>query len=201
MSTADTRAVTIRPKLPETQSRQFRVDYAAHVMDKLEFARMEARFEGVLLPVGLRVDSFSLASGSADMSWPPFELRTKKAADATVVVSEKSVADFLESKTPDNIKGFKVTCANGQVLCEAAVKLVMEIRAKAVCTLRIQSGTQVFVDVQSVDVMGGPAKKLVEAQLAKINPILDAAEFPMQVTLESVEVEDGQIVVKGKVAP
>ena len=170
-------------------------------MDKLEFASMEARFGSVLLPVGLCVDSFTITSGAARMSWPPFALQTDNAAQARVMVSESSVAAFLDAKTPNTMKGFKVKCTGGKIICEATVKVVVEIRAAATCTLRIEGGKQVFVDVESVDVMGGPAKKLVENQLEKINPILDAGEFPVKVVLEDVKVDNGEIVVYGTIQP
>jgi len=170
-------------------------------MDRLDFDRMEARFDGILLHVGLRVDSFTITSGAAALSWPPFQLKADKAAEARVVVAEGSVAKFLDEKTPNTMKAFKVQCTGGKVVCEATVKLVVEIRAKATCTLRIQDGKKVYVDVESVDVMGGPAKKLVEAQLDKINPILDASEFPANVRLESITVDQGEIVVAGTVLP
>ncbi|MBX3111657.1 MAG: LmeA family phospholipid-binding protein [Fimbriimonadaceae bacterium] len=170
-------------------------------MEKLEFERMEARFDGILLHVGLRVDSFTLSSDAATVSWPPFALTADGAARARVEVSEGSVAKFLDAKTPASLQAFKVKCTGGKVVCEASVKMVVEISAKATCTLRIEGGRQVYVDVESVDVMGGPAKKLIEAQLAKINPILDASEFPMRVDLDSVTVDKGSIVVTGTVRP
>ncbi len=170
-------------------------------MDKLDFQRMDAQFHGLMLPVGLRIDRFTVSSGAAHMSWPPFAITTEAAARAAVVVTEGSVAEFLEVKTPDNLKRFKVHCDKGKVVCEAVANLIVDIPVKAVCTLRIEDQSKVFVDVESVDVIGGGAKKLVENQLAKINPILDASSFPIQVKLDNVEVDGGEIVVTGTIAP
>ena len=79
--------------------------------------------------------------------------------------------------------------------------LVFDVPAKAVCTLRIVDGQKLFVDLESVEILGAGAKNLVQSQLDKINPVLDADSFPISATLTEVTTDAGVVTVRGTAAP
>ena len=96
---------------------------------------------------------------------------------------------------------FSVRAEDGKLHVRAKKTLLVELKVTAVATLRIVGGKQMWIDVESVDVMGAGAKNLVQSQIAKINPVLDAADLPLDATLESVEVGEGKVVLHGTVSP
>lgn len=147
------------------------------------------------LPNGLTLDRIEVETGEADGTYPPLALNLSKPLDFKVWVSAENIADFMDKKGIGGLKDIKVVCTDGHVSVEATAKVIVEIRATAVCTLRIVNGTQLFVDLESVSVP--IARNVIEGQLAKSNPILDLAEFGFQLQMTSVEVENGAVQVQG----
>jgi hypothetical protein len=108
---------------------------------------------------------------------------------------------FVLGKVPDNVQEISLKLEPGKILVKAVVRMILPMTANAVCTLRLADGKQVFVDVESVEMLGAGVKSLVQKQLDSINPVLDASSFPFEVTLDEVLVEEGRIVARGEVAP
>jgi hypothetical protein len=52
-----------------------------------------------------------------------------------------------------------------------------------------------------VNVLGAGPRQLVQKQLDSINPVIDASELPLNVTLGSVEVGGGKVLLKGRLSP
>ncbi|MBS1724690.1 MAG: LmeA family phospholipid-binding protein [Armatimonadetes bacterium] len=147
------------------------------------------------LPNGLTLDRVEIETGEASGTFPPFHLKLDKPLDFKVWVSAESVATFLEKKGIGGLKDVRVTCEGGKVSVEASARVIVEVRATAVCTLRIVEGTKLFVDLESVSVP--IAKNIIEGQLAKSNPILDLEEFEFDLQMISVEVADGHVQIHG----
>lgn len=161
----------------------------------------QARFDDVFLPMGLRVESVTLTHASAEISTKPVGLKLAQPAVITARVSELALAEFLERRAPGGLKGFHVEVRDGKVYVTATAKVVFEVQASAVCMLRIDQGARLFVDLESVDLMGVGAKTLVQQQLDQINPVLETADFPVPVTFTGVTAESGYVTLTGSALP
>ena len=157
--------------------------------------------EDVLLPMGLTVSSVQVQGFGAALDSKPFALRLPQPGTMQAHVLETDLATFLERQAPAGMHDFSVRAEDGKLHVRAKKTLLVELKVTAVATLRIVGGKQMWIDVESVDVMGAGAKNLVQSQIAKINPVLDAADLPLDATLESVEVGEGKVVLHGTVSP
>jgi hypothetical protein len=118
-------------------------------------------------------------------------------------VSEASLAAFLEAQAPAGLRDFKVEARDGKLYVKAVKTVIVAIPATAVCALRIEDRRRLMVELESVEVAGGTSiKTLVQNQLDRINPIVDAADLPMvQATLDEVRMEGGGVILIGQVQP
>lgn len=151
--------------------------------------------------MGLTVESVTVKAHSGTIQTDPFSWSLVQPGDAKVVVRQEAIEAMLEEQRPGGLRDFRVICLEGKLLVEASAKVIVDIRAKAVCSLRIVDGRQLWVDVDEVDVLGGAATKLVEGQLAKVNPILDLTDLPVKLLIQQVEIGDGTVRLLGTVAP
>jgi hypothetical protein len=170
-------------------------DSAVHV------GAFEAVFRQVRLPMGLVVDEVRLAAVKGLLDKDPFQIHLEKPGTLLVRVLEKDLEAFLEKEAPGGLRDFEVSAKDGRINVCGTLKMIFDLRAAAICTLRIVNQRRLFVDLESVDVMGVGAKSLVEAQLEKINPVLDVEELPFEVLLDSVTIEPGVIVLTGTAMP
>jgi hypothetical protein len=151
--------------------------------------------------MGLVLDWVELKGERIHLEKKPFRIELSKPGELEVMVSEKSLEKFLNEKAPGNMSGLEVTLLNGKIYVKGTAHIIVPIPAAAVCTLRIEGGQQLFVDIESVDVLGVGAKKLVQNQLDEINPVLDARDLPLEARLTSATVSQGAIVLRGEVEP
>lgn len=168
--------------------------------EKLDVGEFSAQLKNVSLPMGLKVDEVRLTGQGLHLERKPFVLTVAEAGVMDVFVSEASLAAFLEEKSPAGLRKFQVRAKEGKLYVDAVKTVLVDLKATAVCELRIEEGARLMVDILSVDVAGAGIKNLLQAQLDKINPIIDASDFPFPVVLESVKAEDG-VILTGKVSP
>jgi hypothetical protein len=166
---------------------------------QLKVGGIDARFNNIELEFGLVVESFEVKSGAANANLDPFALNLDKPGTMRAVVTEGAIGNLLTKQAPGGMKDFKVKISGGFIYVEAKAQIVVSIPVKAVCTLEIEDEQRLMVRLDSVDVMGGGPKTLIEGQLAKINPIFDVGDLPLDVRLDSVDVDAGQVVVLGRV--
>jgi len=170
-------------------------------MKQIDIGKVDATLRDIALSIGLVVESLVITAQKAKIETDPFRFSLPTPGDVKVTVTQEAIQTHLNHMAPGGLRDFRVALVSGQVLVEATAKVILDIRAKAVCTLRIVDGKQLFVDLQDVDVLGGSAKKLVEGQLEKVNPILDASDLPLDLLMEEVVVEDGRVTIFGKASP
>jgi len=152
----------------------------------------------VVLPMGMTLDEVEIQTGAVGAIIKPFSLKLANPAALTVRISGANIAAFLEKESPGGLKGFVVGLVDGFVNVEAIARVIVEIRVLAVCTLRVVDGCQIFVDLDSLSVKAPMAHSMVEQQLAKVNPILDLKNIAENISIDSVEVGDGFVTVRGK---
>ena len=151
--------------------------------------------------MGLTVAEIRLSISDVTVFTGPFSFASDQVGTFEAMVTEGDLAAFLESKQPAGLKKFKVKAADGKLHIDAVKSMIIDVPAKAVCTLRIEAGTQMFVDLESVEISGVGAKNLVQSQLDQINPVLDISEFPIKAMLQYVSTSDGAVVLKGTATP
>lgn len=152
--------------------------------------------------MGLVVDDIQVDGQTTTIAVDPIGVRMDTPGNLVANVAALDLASFLDLKAPGGLRDFAVAIREGFVYVEATAKMIVEMRAKVTCTLRIDEGKRLFVDLQSVDVMGmGGMKGLVQGHLDQINPVLDADDLPLAVVLDEVIADHDRITLRGKAAP
>lgn len=168
----------------------------------LAIGSLEAVFRSVRLPVGLVIDELRIEGDDPECTFDPFRLHLDHPGKLQVTLGEAAVSRFLNEQAPGGLRDFIVTMKSGQIVVQATARVLIDIRATATCTLRIVEGKCIYVDLEALDSVGGSAARgLVEGQLAKINPIVDARHYPLDIVLTRIEISDGRVDVFGTVAP
>jgi hypothetical protein len=171
--------------------------------ETLDVGEFTAHLRNLVLPMGLRVDDVRLYGKGLHLERTPFAARLEAPGTLEVFVGEASLAAFLEAQAPAGLKDFQVEARDGKLHIRAVKTVIVAIPATAVCRLRIEDGRRLFVELESVEVAGGASiKTLVQNQLDRINPIVDAADLPLvRATLNEVKVDRGGVILTGQVEP
>jgi hypothetical protein len=171
------------------------------VSERLEVATLDAELGGVVLPMGLRLDRATIRGRGLHLNKDPFSIELGQPGELEVRVKEDALAEFLEQKAPAGLRDFEVQLREGRIYVKASIRMILEVRGLAICRLKIEEGRRLLVELESVDVMGVGAKNLLQAQLDQVNPVLDTDDLPLRATLTSVDVEEGEVVLRGEVLP
>jgi hypothetical protein len=177
--------------------------YASGVAEnhQLDVGFVQANFKDLVLPMGLAVDSVKVAAEGLHIETSPFMATVAQPGTFEVFVGDRSLSAFIGRKSPGNLRNVEVTSSGGKLHVKGSVVMILELPASAVCNLRIVQNRYLYVELESVNVMGAGATSLVQSQLEKINPILDVDEFPVRASLERVDVVEGGVLLLGTVAP
>lgn len=167
----------------------------------LDVGEFEVVLKDVALPMGLVVNALTLTGTDLHLEKEPFKIESPQPGKLSVLIWQDNLAGFLNKQAPGGLRDFRVELKEGKIFVQASMKMIVEVQASAVCTLRIQDGQSLYVDLETVDLMGVGAKNLVQAQLDKINPVLNVKDFPVEATLTSYEIADGKLNLHGDVFP
>ena len=162
---------------------------------------MYAAFKRLTLPMGLTLDEVRISGLGAEASKDPFRIALEEPAQLEAELRQEDVQSFLTRTAPGGLQGFNVRMSEGKIFIEARMTVLIPVPVSAVCTLRIDEGKRLFVDLESVNVLGGAPKTLVQKQLDAINPVFDMSTLPVEGELTSVEVADGRALLKGTIRP
>jgi hypothetical protein len=162
---------------------------------------VQTRLEDVLLPIGLVLGSVDIEGQDIKIESHPFEVTMTRKAHFEAKLRTSDLANFLNEKGPAGLKNFRVTTFGGHLQVDATKTILVEVPVKAICKLKIVHHSQIHVDVVSIDVMGSGATNFLQSQIERINPVLDANEFPVEATFDHISIEENLVLVKGKMAP
>jgi DNA repair exonuclease SbcCD nuclease subunit len=162
---------------------------------------LNLEFRGLSLPFGLNVDEVDIKGAKAEINHDPLSLSLEEPADVVVRVKESSVQEYLERKQPGGLSDIDLKAADGLLYLKGRTRLFVEVSVSAVCRLVIKDKKSLWVQVKEVNVAGVGTKNLVESQIDKINPVLNAEDLPFPVTLETLTVKDGVIQIDGLASP
>lgn len=158
------------------------------------------RFEvaGLVVPIGLRIDSLILSGTAGEVNPDPFSIQLSEEGDVVARVSAASLAAFLRTKLP-MVSDLTVRLADDRMTIDATVRVLVEIRGTAVARLLVQDERYLVVALDDVE----PAllRNLLEGQLASFNPVFDAQDLPLSVRLTHVTLENDELVVYGHARP
>ena len=161
----------------------------------------EVVLNDLVTPIGLNIAAVVIRGDGARVQTEPFAYELESEADLEALIHESALEAFVKTKVPDNIQDIWVSLVPDKVHVRAVVRMILPVTANAVCTLRIEEGKRVFVDLESVEVLGAGVKGLVQKQLDAINPVLDVADLPLEVRLTEMRIEEGRLIAVGKARP
>lgn len=167
---------------------------------KVHVETFGARFGRVRLPMGLVVDRISLGGTMAEIATDPFHLDLADWGDLEAELTSADLTDFLNLKSPANVRDFEVRVAHGLVEVTATAKVIVELRVTALCKLVIKDRRQLVVELDRVE--GIPmAHGMIQNQLDQINPVLDVSTLPLDVELDRIEANDNVVKLFGRARP
>ena len=160
---------------------------------------MNLRLEGVDLPIGLRLDEVLLEVHDASFETDPWRIVVSEPGRAVVRISQESFAAYLEGQSPAGASGFKVDASDGVIKIAASAKMVMQINVLIACRVEVVGGKQINFLLEGVS--PPIAQSMLQAQLEKLNPIIDVSGLPLELTIDEATVADGWIELRGGVLP
>jgi hypothetical protein len=169
--------------------------------ETLDLEAMYAAFKRVKIHIGLTVDEIRITGKAAHLVREPFSINLDEPAAIEAEILQDDVQAFLSVAAKGGLSNFKVRMDEGKIFVDATMQIMLTVPVSAVCTLRIDESKRLFIDLESVAVLGGAPKSLVQKQLDAINPVFDLDTLPIDGVLESVEIEGGKALLKGHLAP
>ena len=165
----------------------------------LKIGSADVSLRGLILPMGLRIDTVLIQGSNLSCSYSPTNITAEEPGKLDVFVSAVDLNQFLNTMAGTGLKNISIEAKDGALHIRATKTVLIDVKAYAVCTLRIDSHRKLFVDLQSVEIMGVGTKQLIQSQLDKINPVVDTADFPIPALMDTVQIVDGGIKVLGRV--
>lgn len=169
--------------------------------DSVRVGQVQATFGQVRLPFGLLVSELIVEGADLQITTKPLGVKLPTTGKVVARVDEQALNEFLAVKVPKEVRDPVATVREGQIIVQATVRMIVELRAVASCSLTIVGGKQLHVVLDAVEVAGLGAKSLVQGQLDQINPVMDAADLPVPMTLEQAMIRDGFIEIRGTIGP
>ncbi len=151
--------------------------------------------EGLVLPMGLELDEAAVSGSDVEVHTDPFSLKFGPGATALVRVSCESIRKYLSTLDFGGLRDVTVETEGGLLKVSGTVTVLVSIRATALFALIVRDGKYLDLALESAD--PGAAFSLIERQLKGINPVLDLSASFLDVVIESVEVADGWVELKG----
>ncbi len=153
------------------------------------------RMEGLVLPMGLEIDEAAVSGSDVEIKTDPFSLKLGSQATAIVRVSCESIRSYLSTLDFGGLRDVTVETVGGLLKVSGTVTVLVPIRAAALCALSVREGKMLDIVLDSAD--PGAAFSLIDRQLKGINPVLDLSRLFLDVVIESVEVADGWVELRG----
>lgn len=161
------------------------------------FSDFDATAHNLVLEMGLVVSKLTLSLGNGVLKTSPVGLRLNEPGTLEAVVEQDAIAQYLEKLGPGGLSKFRVECRDGAIFVNAVARILLEVPVSAKFGLQIVNGKQLEVVLIEAQVVGGDANKLVESQLGRINPILDASDLPFPASFDEVVIENGTLTIHG----
>ena len=169
--------------------------------ETLDFAGMYAAFKRVKVHIGLIIDEVRISGKSAHFVREPFSMQLDEPAEIEADILQRDVQSFLATTVKGGLQNFKFRMEDDKVYVDAVMQILLPVPVSAVCRLRIDQGRRLFIDLDSVSVLGGAPRSMVQKQLDAINPVFDLGTLPVDGMLDSVDIANGKATLKGHLSP
>lgn len=172
------------------------IRYPAVAVDsaRLAFSGLDLALNGLDLDFGLSLRRIRLRAERGTLVFrEPIGLSLPSPARLLLEIEQDAIAAFLERQSPGGLKDFAVEARGGLLHVKATARVVFDVRAAVRCALSIEPPSQLRVLLEGADSVAAIARGMIEAQLEKVNPIIDLARLPFSAAFRSVEIEDGVV--------
>ncbi|MGE0000814.1 MAG: hypothetical protein AB7F50_00255 [Fimbriimonadaceae bacterium] len=156
------------------------------MQSSFDLEHLHATATNIRLANGLVVDSAVLEA--SDVGFDEDGARYEGFARAVARLSPQSVEKFLAAQVPPMVQNVSVAFVGDQIVVRATATLMLTVDVTIKIGLEIQDDTRLAAVVHSVE--PGIARKLIEDELVKVNPLLDASDLPIPVEFESIDITE-----------
>lgn len=159
------------------------------MQSSFDLEQLHATASNIRLSNGLVVDSVDLEASHVrfDENGASYE----GFARAVARLSPESVEGFLAAQVPQMVQNVRVAFEGDQIVVRATASLMLTVEVTIRIGLEIQDDTRLAAVVQSVE--PGLARRLIEDEIAKVNPLLDASDLPVSVEFESIVIAEDAV--------
>lgn len=166
---------------------------------ELAFGGLEATLREVRMPSGLILTETRLDFGPTKLETAPPSLALSRPGRFESRISAESLKAYLDEAQPGGARDFEVRMEEGCLRLAATARLLFDVRVEVTCALRIENRKRICVSAESASVMGLSSGGLVQKQIEAANPLLDVSDWPVEVSLASVEIVRNAVVVRGEI--
>ena len=199
----------IREALPDAigPARQYRVHIENAPLRTVEgkLANVTIDGEDVRFPTGVLLDSLHIDLKNVNVDTDRGRVRHIEDARFTIIVSEKSLDEYIAGEAPrgESIRKTRLTLGDHNYITvtgERVTLLNVGIPFSLTGPIRVVSPTRVEIDTRRLDVAGIPfSGRVLSFFKSRIESSLDLHQFPVPVQLSSVTTQRGRIILSGSI--
>ena len=165
----------------------------------MRIERVEINVGGFVTPPGLRLHAVSIIGGGIEPHHDRVDAAGPIAFRATL--GEDDLAAFLNLKSPGGLTGVEVRITPETLNIRATIRKIISIPLEVDCALDVVDGRQLHLRLLDARAFGAGVKNMAESMILKANPVFDAAEVPVTIVLDRVEMGNGSLILFGEAVP
>lgn len=188
-------------KMPEIlgQARSYSADVTGGVVGiaRGRIEKVDIRGRSVRMSNGVAVDHLDIDLSGVHFK-PDQTVTRVEGASFEASVTQDDLNDWLATSRPD-LHGGHITIEDDKLILTANPRvLLLRTPAKVEGTLQIINGTKLCMVLKKVSTRGIRVPGIVRGRIQRgINPVLDTEQMGIGARLDSVDVSNGAITVKG----
>ena len=170
-------------------------------MSAIHATQLRISTRGLVLPNGLRIASVDL-----DLPTPVLQIKPQiylpegTVGNVSAVITAADIEAYLQKKRPGGVTDISVKAENGLLTVVGMTKMLVPVQVGAEGKLEFSGGKLNFIPTRAE--VGGVKMPdgLVRERLSEVNPIIDTTGYPVEATLRSLELKDGEVRLSAQVA-
>ncbi len=164
--------------------------------DPMRIARAEIVLEEFTTPPGLVVSRIEISGAGLVPHRHGLEAEGPVAFRATV--QEIALAEFLDKEKPGGMTNFAVRIRPEAISLRATKRIILAVPLAVECLVEILDRRRLNIRLLEASAFGAGVTTLAENEIAKANPVFDAADLPVRVEFDRVELSDGSFTLFGE---
>ena len=165
-------------------------------MEPMRIARAEIVLHDFTTPPGLVVSRIELSGEGLEPHSDRLDAEGPIPFRATV--EELALAEFLDREKPGGLTGFAVRIQPESISIRATKRVILAIPLAVECVMEVEDRRRLNIRLLEASAFGAGVKTLAENEIAKANPVFDAADVPVRLEFNRVELGDGSLVLIGE---